>query len=256
MLGLQATPEFEIVVRFARAENLAGGAHGAAALALLGPEERRRLARMRTPGARTDFLAAHALTRLTLAEFARCRPTGLTFRHSAQGRPEVDRPRRARPINFSLSHADGFVLCAVARGCAVGSDVESERDLGLDPLGVASAVCGEHEHHELRRLPRVMRASRVLTVWAMKEAVAKATGRQDYISLASVAVDVEDASLRANASTVRAIAGDGSAWRVTWLRIEPYHVAAIAVPATLAETATFSFEEARFETGSALRASA
>src|SRR5207245_5427694 len=129
------------IVRFVRAEAFEGDLLARCARRILGAAERRALARLRPPAARRDYLAAHALARTMLAELAGCEPSRVRFRCSPRGRPEFDGPPGASPLRFSLSHAEGVALCAVAEGRAVGADVESLRNVGPDPLRVAEAVC-------------------------------------------------------------------------------------------------------------------
>jgi 4'-phosphopantetheinyl transferase len=235
----------EIVVRCARATTFVSTARRAAALALLGNAERAHLERLRASSVREDYLAAHALARLTLGDLAGCDPARVAFQRGPHGRPEVARPWRARALRFSISDADGLVLCAVARGCVVGADIESARSLGADPLGVAAAVCTEREHDALRLGPRSLLAERVLRVWTLKEAVAKATGFGVHLSLADIGFEVREEELSAGAFHAQATGADGSDWRVMWLPITALHLAAVAVPARQADGATVSFERAQ-----------
>ena len=141
---------------------------------VLGADEGAALARLRPEAARRDYLAAHALARTMLAELAGSDPARLRFRCPPRGRPELVAPPAARHLRFSISHADGIALCAVAAGCVVGADVESLRNVGPDPLGVAASVCSRREMDALAMLPASARAERLLSIWTAKEAVAKA----------------------------------------------------------------------------------
>lgn len=235
----------EIVVRCAPASSVASGRRRQTALDLLGADETEQFERLHASSIREDYLAARALARLTLADLGDCAPERIVFRRDRHGRPEVARPWRARTLRFSVSHADRLVLCAVTTNCVVGADLESARDLGSDPLGVAAAVCSEPEHNALRELPREERAERVLQVWALKEAVANGSGSGVRLSLAEIAFQVDDQNYAPGAFRARATAADGSEWRVMWLHLTPEHLAAIAIPAERAEGATVLFERAR-----------
>lgn len=236
-------PPREVVVRFARTEAFEDALLASRARTILGTAEQAALARLRPAAARRDYLGAHALARALLAELAGCEPTRVRFRYTPRGRPELVAPRGARHFRFSLSHADGVALCAVAAGCAVGADVESLRNVGRDPLNLAALVCSGREREGLRTLPASARAERLLSLWTIKEAVAKATGLGFHVPLARIAVDAEDGmppSVRLDAGA----AGDHPfLWRVESWRPTPEHMAAVAVLGKRRGPVAIRFEE-------------
>ena len=201
----------EIQVRFVRSAVYDDPAVEENARALLDEGERRAVDRILREPARRDALAAHVLARTMLSRIAGCAPARLRFRASARGRPEVTRPAAARPLRFSLSHADGIALCAVAAGGDVGADVESLRNIGPDPVGLAATVCSRREQAALRALPPSGRAGHLLALWTMKEAVVKLIGDGVRKPLDQVEVC------------------EGSPWNVTVRRLSPIHLAAVAV---------------------------
>jgi len=166
----------DVVARFVRTSCYADPALAASALALLGAEERQLLAQLRPEPARLDYLAAHALFRSMIAEVSGCDASRIQVRASTRGRAETVRPRSAAVFGFSISHADGIALCAVARGCAVGADVESERQVDRDLRGMAERICSCRELDELRSLPPSLRTERLLRLFTLHEAMAKAVG--------------------------------------------------------------------------------
>jgi len=108
----------------------------ARARALLQAPELENLLRLGPPEARRDYLAAHALVRTMLAERVDLlAPTTVRLRSTPLGKPVVVAPPDARRLRFSLSHADGIAMCAIAEDWEIGVDVESARHLGRDPLG-------------------------------------------------------------------------------------------------------------------------
>lgn len=240
----QHAPQHEIVVRYVRTDSLAHRTKLAAAEHVLSADERDQLARFTSTRTQYDYLAASALARMTLAEFTDCDPRRLQFREGRHGRRRVSRPWRARSMEFSVSHADGLAVCAVSRGCAIGVDVESGRQLGRDPMGVASAVCSEGEHESLRQLPQALRAERVLAVWTQKEAVAQATGPETQMSLSAIHVeDVRAMGTNPGAFGVSVEGADHSRWRLTTLRLAPHYVAAVAVPERFIDRVAVRLEE-------------
>src|SRR5206468_11134888 len=134
----------------------------------------------------------------------------------------------ARHLRFSISHADGIALCAAAAaGCVVGADVESLRNVGPDPLGVAESVCSRREMDALAMLPAPARAERLLSIWTAKEAVAKATGLGFRLPLPLIAVHEESNGPPAESRTEAA--EEKTPWRLASLRLTPCPVAAVAV---------------------------
>ena len=240
-------PEQEVIVRFVRTDTPAHRTRIAAAERILSAEEREPLARFRSSRTWYDYVAAHALARMTLAEWSECDPKQLRLRQGEHGRWQVARPWRARGLEFSVAYADGLALCAATYGCAIGADVESQRVLGQDPMGVAAAVCTEREHATLRSLPRSLRADRVLAVWTLKEAVAQATGAGVQLSLSSITIgDMPAVCAHAGGFSVPVEGADQSRWRLTSLRFAPHYVAAVAVPERLRDRVTVRFEEGHF----------
>ncbi|MBI3145868.1 MAG: 4'-phosphopantetheinyl transferase superfamily protein [Pseudogulbenkiania sp.] len=227
----------DILVRFVRTAAFEDAAVAAQALDLLGADEREILVRCRPAAARRDYLAAHALVWTTLAELAGTDPHRLRFRATAGGRPEPVAPESACRLQFSLSHADGLALCAVTRDGKVGADVESLRNLGPDPLGVAGLVCAPGEMQALQALPATSQADRLLCLWTVKEAVAKATGQGFRLPLNRLAI---------NGTTALPswLAGEGGGWQWVSLRLEPCYVISVAVPGTATDPAEVRVEEA------------
>src|SRR5262245_7212788 len=77
----------------------------AGALELLSVAERDAMHRLRSAGARRDYLAAHALTRTALTEFAGGDARRLEFRVSSLGKPSLAGPPDLCRLSFSTSHA-------------------------------------------------------------------------------------------------------------------------------------------------------
>jgi 4'-phosphopantetheinyl transferase len=93
-----------------------------------------------------------------------------SLRHTERGRPTLD-----LPIEFSLSHCEGRVVCALATRGPVGVDVESVGPLRAEafPLYLNAA----------ERAWAGRSARRFYSVWTRKEAVAKAAGTAGLAAL-------------------------------------------------------------------------
>src|SRR5580765_7519404 len=105
------SPWRDVVVRFVRSACYEDPALALRAASTLSAEERQLLAHLDPPGARLDYLAAHALVRSMIAEMTGCRNDRIQIRAGRDGRSEALIPGAARGLGFSLSHADGIALC-------------------------------------------------------------------------------------------------------------------------------------------------
>jgi 4'-phosphopantetheinyl transferase len=160
-------------------------AANAAAAAATGPQvldqaELARAAAFRRPVDRELYLTAHVALRTLLAERLGERPEKLTFRQAPcpgcgepHGRPEV-----AGPVEFSLSHAAGLAVIALA-DTPVGVDVEG-RSAFDGPAGPdVAGMLHPDERAELELLAAAEPdrwSAAVLRCWVRKEAYLKGTG--------------------------------------------------------------------------------
>jgi 4'-phosphopantetheinyl transferase len=185
--------------------------------ARLSNAERDRAARFVRGRDRRAYAAAHALLRRALDLAAGRRAWRLTA--NALGKPVLDPP--CDDIRFSLSHTDGLVAVALARGRDVGVDVEAAaRD--PDETVFSSLVLAPEEIAELDRFAD--RPERLLRLWVAKEAFAKAIGVGLSMPLKRVVLSGEEPRL---ASLPEAY-GAAPEW---WLQTERYgaHWLALAV---------------------------
>jgi 4'-phosphopantetheinyl transferase len=218
----------EILVRFMRTGLLRDDTLAGRARSILSPAERMAWARLRAPVARRDYLGAHVLARLMVAEVAGCDPARVVIRHSALGCPEVVAPLVATRYSVSVSHADGVALCGVAEECDIGVDVESLDSIGPDPLAAAETVCTGRELARLRSLPAELLRSRFLDLWTRKEALAKAHGVGFGCAAGAIATDA-GVAWRPPAPVEEESDMDPASGRVESLRLTSRHMAAIAI---------------------------
>lgn len=157
---------------------------------LLSAAESERLAALRSPADRADFLAAHALVRLCAARLLSVPVGSLTV---VQHCPSCSRPH-GRPslagepgVGISLSHTSGFVAAAAADG-PVGVDIELVRDEPLD-WRVAELAASPDEFAALRRSARPERD--FVRQWVRKEALVK-VGVTSLDDMAEIHLPVTD----------------------------------------------------------------
>lgn len=139
----------------------------------LPPQRRAEICHWTSPQARHrsligSRLLAHGLSRLGY----RADPLA-TLRYSPQHRPTLD-----LPVDFSVSHCDGRIVCALSTRGPVGIDVEALGALTAEDFNLYLSAA------ERRWAGRSAR--RFYSVWTRKEAVAKAAGSRGLRDVARV----------------------------------------------------------------------
>jgi 4'-phosphopantetheinyl transferase len=163
----------EVHLSFATTDLLDDGRLADAYRALLTPAEARRSRAFQVEGARRQYVLTRALVRCALSRHAAVPPAAWRFGANAHGRPEIDAP--LADLRFNASNSAVLVVCAVTRAAAVGVDVEPRSSApAIDE--VASRVFSPPELEALSALPTEARAERLLSLWTLKEAYAKARG--------------------------------------------------------------------------------
>jgi 4'-phosphopantetheinyl transferase len=144
-------------------------------LQLLSEPERARWQRFLAPDAQLQYLVSRALVRTTLSRYADVAEHEWQFETNRYGRPHVSQPQLLRDIQFNLSNTTGLVVCAVARDCDIGVDIENlSRTLDIDAL--APTVFAAAELADVRQCRPNDRRNRFFSYWTLKEAYIKARG--------------------------------------------------------------------------------
>jgi 4'-phosphopantetheinyl transferase len=193
--------------------------------ALLSPDERDRHSRFYFDRDRHHYLVAHALVRTTLSQYADVDPAAWTFRNGPHGRPEIAGPDVRASLRFNLTHTDGMVAVAVARGVDVGVDVEGfrMRDTGID---IARRFFAPAETAHLERQAPEDRLRVFLEFWTLKEAFIKAIGKGLAAGLATFAMQLDEPPTVVFATASH---GDPADWHFRRLHLANTHLAALAV---------------------------
>jgi 4'-phosphopantetheinyl transferase len=186
-------------------------------VALLDAHERERLDRFRRAADRARYLAAHALTRLVLADVVGRPAATLRFDRTCRCGQQHGKPSHVGGPEFSLTHAGDLVGVAVWPGGPIGLDVEQVREM-TDLAGMAGHICSPAE---LARTP-VPSPGAFFTTWTRKEALLKATG--DGIALPMSAITLGQHGVE---SWTGDDAPDGPVW-LHDLRPAPGYSAAVA----------------------------
>ena len=143
---------------------------------LLDGPERERAERFLRDEDRRRFIAAHGLLRTLLGRYLDAPPERLEFLTGLWGKPALRRKAGMDDVRFSVSHSEGLVLFAFARGREVGVDVECvQPDFRWEPIAKRFFLPGEVA--ALSALPDADRGAAFFSFWTCKEAYVKATGR-------------------------------------------------------------------------------
>ncbi len=143
----------------------------------LSPAERQRLDGLHFQRDRKLYFAAHVFLRHLLCLYQPNDPADWQFEASSRGRPEILQPLEpaAARLRFSLSHTQGLIAVAVARGWEVGVDVERRRaDIDFATL-VPSLLAGP-EKTWFHGIAPAARDAAFVSLWTLKEALLKACG--------------------------------------------------------------------------------
>lgn len=163
----QAAPA--ILLYRCRVPAWAGAEHVTAGLARLPDRLHEDILRFRRTQDRLQRLVARHLLGEALRTCGLQRCSDLNgWRQDRWGRPCLE----GVEANFSLSHSDAWVVCALAPHARVGVDIETYRFLELDSVRAYLTPA------ELERIGRAARPEHeALRCWSLREALLKADGR-------------------------------------------------------------------------------
>jgi len=138
---------------------------------------------------RRSYLVAHGLLRHALSQYDSSRArSDWSFRVGRHGRPEV---AGAPPggVRFNLSH------CATRVACVVCAEIDCGVDVEATPREADSAVLirrclSAGERAWLASASPALRGERLLQLWTLKEAVAKAVGLGLTLPFAALDLDL------------------------------------------------------------------
>ncbi|MCJ2116107.1 4'-phosphopantetheinyl transferase superfamily protein [Methylobacterium sp. J-001] len=158
---------------------------------VLDASERERAVRFLRPADRARYQASHAALRLILGEALGLAAGDIRLEVSAAGKPAL----ADGILDFNLSHSGGRALVGLARGAAIGVDVEEMRPIP-DALRIAGAHFAPDEAAALSALPPHAVSAAFFGLWTRKEAVVKALGTGLSLPLDRFSVSVPPTSAR------------------------------------------------------------
>lgn len=141
------------------------------AASLLSPHEAARASRFRHALDHDTYTIAHAFWRVALGITLNIDPALVVLSRAPDGQPQLP----GTGLATSLSHSGTMVAVAIARGAAVGVDIE-----GFPPRtnlhDIAGVLCSAAESEAMAALDGEARTRALLELWTRKEALLKAFG--------------------------------------------------------------------------------
>jgi 4'-phosphopantetheinyl transferase len=195
--------------------------------ALLSDDERERAARFHFASHRQQFEVARGLLRWLLGHYTGVAPEALRFALGSAGKPALAGAAVASGIGFNLSHSGGRALLGVARGMAIGVDIEAVRAVP-ESEAIANSLFASTEVEALRNLPAERRVDGFFACWTRKEAYVKAVGGGLAVPLHAFAVSV-DPDAAAELGSIAGSQAAAAAWTLWGGRVAADAWAAIAV---------------------------
>jgi 4'-phosphopantetheinyl transferase len=189
----------------------------------LSPDERERANRFRVQKERIRFIAARGALRDILSRYLGVQPGHVRFQYSAYGKPALGNGLESENLHFNLSHSHGLALYAVARGRAVGIDLEYMQANGTAEQ-IAERFFSPQEVSVLRALPEAIRTEGFFNCWTRKEAYIKARGEG-----LSLPLDQFEVSLTPGEPAKFLSMPEAARWSLRALSPAPRYVAALVV---------------------------
>jgi len=94
---------------------------------LLEPAELAHAARYRSVQHAQHYIAGRGMLRTILAQYVGIHPVDMRFDYTIHGKPFLIPDKGLAPVEFNVAHSGGVVVYAIARGRAVGIDIETVR---------------------------------------------------------------------------------------------------------------------------------
>jgi 4'-phosphopantetheinyl transferase len=191
---------------------------------ILSSDEREKADRFRFEVDRRCSVIGRGSLRVLLGQILDLPPESLQIECNEFGKPGL--AKNHLQLRFNLSHSGNLILIAVARGRAVGVDVEKiQSNLDLD--AIAARFFSTNERKILASLVGSARQQAFFSCWTRKEAYLKARGLGLTVPLDEFEVSFlphEEARLL----VTRNDPADAQRWRLMAIDLSPDYVAALA----------------------------
>ncbi|MFK7864949.1 MAG: 4'-phosphopantetheinyl transferase superfamily protein [Pseudohongiellaceae bacterium] len=161
----------------------------------LSKTESQRLARLKLPQHKHEFLLGRYMLRSILSLYGSVLPQDWVFEYNKHGKPFIAKAQQATlkmPLYFNLSHSKGKLILALARYEKLGIDIEC----GTKPRRIkkiSNRYFSRPEVESLELLPENAQQTRFYDLWSLKEAYIKACGLGLAIPLADFSYRLSNA---------------------------------------------------------------
>ena len=179
---------------------------------LLSHDEITRADRFHLDRDRQNFMATRALLRILLGAYIACDPKDLTFLYGEREKPSLASSLDGGQVEFNVSHSGARALIAIARGRAVGVDIEQVRD-NLDHKALAKRFFSPTEQWALSALDPSEQCMGFFRCWTRKEAYIKAHGSGLALPLNAFDVSISSGEKNALLAT-RPDASQAALWSI------------------------------------------
>lgn len=216
----------------------------ALAASLLSDDEQRQAPRFYFTRDTHRYTATRALVRSVLSRYLRCKPQDLNFSANAYGRPFIaGLSQDAASLDFNISHTHSMIVLALARGRALGVDVENTQARSVS-LEITDRFFSPAEACDLRRAPPDHQQDRFFEYWTMKEAYIKARGMGLSIPLDKFSFHFPDAG-HVELAIDPCLEDCASRWAFWQLRPAAGYIVAICAERTTASPPNLQIREWR-----------
>jgi 4'-phosphopantetheinyl transferase len=138
-------------------------------------EERKKASRFRRPGDGCRFILRRGFLRFILSYYTGLDPSGIPLVISENGKPELDPHIECPVFSFSLSHTDRVVTLGITKKYQIGLDmVKPEHRYPFQDT--AAYLFNSAERSIIAGMQPDIQYRQFFRIWALKEALLKATG--------------------------------------------------------------------------------
>jgi 4'-phosphopantetheinyl transferase len=138
-------------------------------------KEQETASTFRTSADAKKYTLRRGIVRNILAHYTHNTPEMVSFSTGKNGKPELDPDRASAEVSFNLSHTGEMVLIGVTRKRRIGVDI-----VKIDPSyrfrETAEYMLTPGEKAFLKSIEPALRQGVFFRIWAIKEAILKATG--------------------------------------------------------------------------------
>ena len=138
-------------------------------------EERYAASLFRNTADSRKYVLRHGLLRIILGNYTHHDPEGVSFSTGKNGKPELGPQSGYAEVSFNLSHTSEMVIIGITRSQRIGIDIV-KMDPSYQYHDIAEYVLTPAEKAFLQRIEPARKHQAFFRIWALKEAILKATG--------------------------------------------------------------------------------